>query len=283
MLTSMPLDQFAPNAQKARNLLNATGIPFQVCEQPFVLPRPIMKDLGITYRRIPVNSIGKDVYCDNRIFLEAVQSIFPDRALPRTPADAAYEQFGYRSFWVALPIVNASLITPALAKDREKLFAVFSREDFATLKPNGLAEMKCLLDVVENEFLSHGKPWIAGDRCGVADIHAIWIIKWAFETLEIGKEPGFSREDFPRVYRWIEGLPKHIPETEPEKMDAETAKSKVLAAGYAAKEIGVDPIDPTGLKAGTEVAVGTNDEYVMKIAPNFAEPSLTDISLQCET
>ena len=45
--------QFAPNAQKARNLLTMCGIPFKVCEQPFVQPRPILKDLGVTYRRIP--------------------------------------------------------------------------------------------------------------------------------------------------------------------------------------------------------------------------------------
>ena len=53
--------QYAPNAQRARNLLNITGIPYTICEQPFVQPRPIIQDLGITYRRIPVNAIGKDV------------------------------------------------------------------------------------------------------------------------------------------------------------------------------------------------------------------------------
>lgn len=86
---------FAPNAQKARNLLHATGIPYQCCEQPFVLPRPILTDLGITYRRVPVISIGKDFYCDNKVFLEAVQSLFKDKALPETPADYAFESFGY--------------------------------------------------------------------------------------------------------------------------------------------------------------------------------------------
>ena len=72
--------QFAPNAQKARTLLTMCGIPFQVVEQPFVMPRPILSDLDITYRRIPVNAIGRDFYLDNRIFMQAVQSAFPEKA-----------------------------------------------------------------------------------------------------------------------------------------------------------------------------------------------------------
>lgn len=31
-----------------------------------------LADLGITHRRIPVNAIGRDIYADNRAFLEAV-------------------------------------------------------------------------------------------------------------------------------------------------------------------------------------------------------------------
>ena len=251
--------QFAPNAQKSRNLLHACGIPYQCCEQPFVQPRPILTDLGITYRRIPVNSIGKDVYCDNSIFLDAVQSIFADKALPTSPADHAYEALGYRSFWIALPLVPASLITPEMAKEREDLFSVFSRPDFADLRPNALAEFRSLLDILENECLAPG-PWIGGSSCSVADIHAIWIVKWAFQTLELGSEPGFSKEDFPKIYKWIEALPMHNEENHAEKINPEEAKEKILNSEYAAVEIGVDPEDATGLKNGMIVNVATNDE-----------------------
>ena len=222
-------------------------------------PRPILTDLGITYRRIPVNSIGKDVYCDNSIFLDAVQSIFADKALPTSPADHAYEALGYRSFWIALPLVPASLITPEMAKEREDLFSVFSRPDFADLRPNALAEFRSLLDMLENECLTPG-PWIGGSNCSVADIHAIWIVKWAFQTLELGSEPGFSREEFPRIYKWIEALPIHDEENHAEKIRPEEAKEKILNSEYAAVEIGVDPEDATGLKNGMIVNVATNDE-----------------------
>lgn len=95
--------QYAPNAQKARNLLNITKIPYKICEQPFAQPRPILQNLGITYRRIPVNAIGRDVYVDNRVFLEAILTIFAGeqgvKDLVKTKSDHAYEAFGYRMFW----------------------------------------------------------------------------------------------------------------------------------------------------------------------------------------
>lgn len=62
-----------------------------------MLPRPILTDLGITYRRVPVVSIGKDVYCDNQAILAGLQASFPDKALPRGPHDYAFETFGYVS------------------------------------------------------------------------------------------------------------------------------------------------------------------------------------------
>jgi glutathione S-transferase len=222
-------------------------------------PRSSLTDLGITYRRMPVNSIGKDVYCDNQIFLDAVQSIFADKALPTCPADHAYEALGYRSFWIALPLIPASSITPEVAKDREDLFAIVGRPDFADLRPNSLAEFRSVVDMLENECLVPG-PWIGGPKCSVADMHAIWVVKWAFQTLGIGAEPGFSRDEFPKVYAWIEGLPAHDEENQPVKISPVEAKEKLLNSEYAAVEIGVDHEDATGLQFGMMVNVATNDE-----------------------
>lgn len=178
--------QFAPNAQKARNLLTMCDIPFQVCEQPFVMPRPILADLGITYRRIPVNAIGRDFYIDNRIFMEAIQRTFPNKAnrLAQGPADHAYEAFGYRTFWIGLPLVPVKMMSQEFLKDREELFSVFNRPDYEELRPSALAEFRQVLDDVENEFLANG-PWIGGEKCSIADIHASWMVGSAsFQTSE---------------------------------------------------------------------------------------------------
>lgn len=250
---------YAPNAQKARNLLNACGIPYQCCEQPFFQPRPILTDLGVEYRRVPVNFIGKDGYCDNRVFLSAVQDIFNHRRLEESPADHAYEAFGYRSFWVSLPLVPEKLRTEQLGKDRMDLFTVFARDDYPSLRPGALAEFKQLLSIVENDFLANSR-FINGRKVSVADIHASWMIKWALETIETGKEPGFGPEDFPKVYKWIGGLKDHDEKNAPPTIEAEEAKKQLLGADYAAREIGIDSKDPMGLKKGQKVSVETSDE-----------------------
>lgn len=252
--------QFAPNAQKARNLLNVMNIPFSCCEQPFVLPRPSLTELGITYRRVPVNAIGKDVYCDNRVFLDAVQKIFSDKAIPTSPADHAYEAMGYRTFWTCLQLVDPKLVSKELAEDRSALFSVFSRPDYADLRQSALGELKQWMDIVEKDFLSHGKQFIAGDSPGAADIHAMWMIKWNLQTCNVQAEPGFGKEDFPRVHRWISGVKDHTPENDAPKISKQEAHEKVLKAAYAAEEIGVAENDPTGYKKGDEVVVETNDE-----------------------
>lgn len=90
---------FAPNAQKSRLYLYTTKTPFSICEQPFALPRPALTDLGITYRRVPLLSIGKDVFPDNASFLEAIQSLLEreGKALREGPWDKACEAWGYVS------------------------------------------------------------------------------------------------------------------------------------------------------------------------------------------
>ena len=118
--------QFAPNAQKSRNYLYATQTPFKICEQPFVIPRPILQNLGITYRRVPVLSIGKDVFCDNTSFIDAMQQLLGARegkgGLKVSASDRAWEAWGYRSFWICLPCVPGELITEELGQERKDLF-----------------------------------------------------------------------------------------------------------------------------------------------------------------
>jgi hypothetical protein len=125
-----------------------------------------------------------------------------------------------------------------------------------------LAEFKQLLDIMENDFLADGGPLVHGERCGVADIYSIWMIKQAFQSLGVGSEPGFSRENFPKVYQWIKVLPEHNEQNDAPKTSAVEAKKQLLSARYAAKEIGADSRDPTGLKAGSTVTIETNDEKV---------------------
>ena len=268
--------QYAPNAQRARNLLNLTGIPYSICEQPFGMPRPILANLGITYRRIPVNAIGKDVYVDNRVFLDAVLTLFAHekgvQELVRTKADNAYEAFGYRMFWNILEILPDSVYVDEMVQDRKHLYGpMLSRPDYREVRPSALAAFKQYLDIIENEFLADGGPWINGAKPGVADLQTCWIPKFALETIEYAEDEslGLGKDRYPRVHEWISGVPAHVTESEAKKISGEEATKQILGSAYAAKELGVEKDDLTGFKAGDKVQVGTMDDTTPNNAPQY--------------
>lgn len=120
--------------------------------------------------------------------------------------------------------------------------------------------MRSLLDVLENDFLGHGGQWIGGDKAGIADINAMWIVKWAMQTLNMQSEPGFGKDSYPRIHRWIESIKPHVPESEEgTKIDGDEATKTILGAEYAIPDIGVDPKDPLQLKEGDKVAIEATD------------------------
>lgn len=111
---------FSPYGQKVRTLLSASGIPYKCCLQPMVLPRPDLEALGVTYRRIPVLSIGCDIFADSSLICEVIQDRY--HKLPTTPADKAYEAFGNMVFAQCLPVMPTKMINPDFVKDRETIF-----------------------------------------------------------------------------------------------------------------------------------------------------------------
>lgn len=275
--------QYAPNAQRARNLLNITGVPYSICEQPFVQPRPILQNLGITYRRIPVNAIGKDVYVDNRVFLQAVLDIFSStkgvQELVRTKADEAFEAFGYRMFWNLLEILPDTVYNETMIKDRADLYGMLSKKDYREVRPAAIAACKQFLDIIENDFLADqdtNGPWINGSKPGIADLQTAWIPKFTLETIDYangasaGKEgEGFGPEKYPRTYKWLSKFPAHTPENEKPKISGEDASKKILTLPYAAKDIGVDESDATGFKKGDKVQIATTDDTTPGNMPQY--------------
>lgn len=258
--------QYAPNAQRARNLLNITGIPYSICEQPFVQPRPILQDSGIQYRRVPVNAIGKDIYVDNRVFLDAILTKFANeqgvKELVRTKHDNAYEAFGYRMFWPLLDILPDTVYNEDMVKDRKDLFDGLSRSDYREVRPSNIEAFKEFLDIIENEFLADGGPWINGDKPGIADLQAAWIPKFTLETIAYSEMEGqgMGKDRYPKVHKWISLIPDHVPENQPDLIDGEAAKKKLLSLDYSSKDIDVQNDDVTEFKRGDKVAVGTTDD-----------------------
>ena len=63
----------------------ATDLHNQI--QPVYLPREDIDALGVKYRRIPIMSIGRDIYCDTRLILQKLEEKFPSGALGTSQPD----------------------------------------------------------------------------------------------------------------------------------------------------------------------------------------------------
>ncbi|OSX60114.1 hypothetical protein POSPLADRAFT_1058293 [Postia placenta MAD-698-R-SB12] len=68
----------SPYAAKIKDVLALKKIPHKRVEVSWIPPRPELSEiLGIPYRRIPVLTIGNDVYCDSNMIALALERRFP--------------------------------------------------------------------------------------------------------------------------------------------------------------------------------------------------------------
>lgn len=222
-----------------------------------LLPRPALEALGITYRRIPVLAIGKDVYVDSSKIIDTALSTLGK--LPQSPADKAFEVYGNNLFAEALSLIPLEMLSPDFVKDRETVFPALSRSDLKTLRPSGLAQFKSRLHEIETKILTGSSgPFINGSQISLADVHVFWVIRWAFQALGVAKEPGIDQSSFPKVFKLIESLP------DPDKVKAaaksvtpEEAHKLVMGGQYTSRTAAASVQDDGtyDIAAGTTVAV----------------------------
>ncbi|USW55181.1 Putative glutathione S-transferase, Thioredoxin-like superfamily [Septoria linicola] len=251
---------FSPYGQKTRLLLHAAGVDFAIVDVPAVLPRPDLEKLGITYRRIPVIAIGKDIYADSSIIID--QILAEHGKLPRNPADKAYEVFGANLFSEILSLIPMQVLTPDFVKDRSTIFPSLGRSDLKTLRPSGLAQFKARLAQIETQFLSSSSgPFINGSQLGLADIHVVWPINWALNALGLNKEPGLDASAFPKLFKLLNSLPTADEiKSKAKLLSADEAHKIITGAQYTSKTVANVQDDNTyGIAAGTTVAVESFD------------------------
>lgn len=103
-----------------------------------------------------------------------------------------------------MPCLPAEFVTAELAKDRAALFPVFARDDFGILQESARSELRAFLTGAEEGFLraQDDGPFVEGFSLSLADVHAIWVVKWWIETIGLAESTGFGRDEFPRIWKW---------------------------------------------------------------------------------
>ena len=165
--------------------LNLRGLPWASCIQPPIMPRPDLQALNVNYRRIPLLSMGKDVYLDTRLILRKLEERFPDGALGATnPEHRIIERLLERwmtdggVFWRAvqlLPVDAGMWMDPAFQKDRADLTGGrLTREGLRKLRPEAVVAMRDCFELLETTILSDGREWVFnGSKPSLGDIEGM--------------------------------------------------------------------------------------------------------------
>ena len=285
---------YSPYARRVVWYLALRGIEYSQCTQPAYLPRPDLKELlGIHYRRIPVLAIGRDVYCDTRIILAKLETLFPGSELaPRTPEAVTIQKL--LSAWIiesGIFVSGSQLIPSDLPLMRDPRFQR-DREDFSgrswekskqdQLRPEALANIRRSIHLVETTLLADGRDWIlATSKPTLADIEgmrrtrqihchrhvialltsaAIWVFHWLKGLKGALPSDIISQESYPKVFAWMARFDRELQEAharapKPTNLKGAEAAKQVEAALSIDAEPVIDAKDPLGLQANTIVEV----------------------------
>ncbi|KAL7823207.1 hypothetical protein V8C26DRAFT_385711 [Trichoderma gracile] len=272
----------SPFARRIVWYLALRGVPYNQCLQPGMLPRPDVARLGISYRRIPILSIGRDIYLDTRLQIPKLEAMYPE--LPRlgssTPEEKGIERL-LSAFIIdsgifqhavkLLPTDLPFLKDPRYFKDRgDFMGAELSVEGMKKVRPEALAEIAAAFELMETTFLADGRDWILKtERPGLADIEAVWVFHWLSGIPGALPKEEFSAEKFPRVYSWIKRFQEAVSSAKkraekPKTLNGEEAARLIEGSSWHEDDEGsVDGHDPVvvaeGLERGGLVTISPTD------------------------
>lgn len=171
----------SPWSAKIEFYLALRRIPYAVCHQPMTWPRPDIQELSINYRRIPMLTIGRDIYCDTALILDKLESLFPEGALGASDGreqalESLLEQWAQTALMktgpALLPASVPLLSDQAFLDDRKALWGNGFEPDVLSKSRPGLAvEVELNVELIE-KLLCDGRKWLQNsDEPTLADIH----------------------------------------------------------------------------------------------------------------
>lgn len=180
-----------------------------------MLPRPNLEALGVRYRRTPLLSIGRSVYCDTRLIIQKLESHFPD--LPKLGASTPDQLIlqDLLDSWIVdggifarcgqcLP--SGLVSDPNFVKDREAYSGrSFTPEYQNAMRPEGLSHLRMGFDFLENVLLADGREWaLKTETPSLGDISVIFPFMWILNVPGAIPDTLMSAKTHPRVVAYID-------------------------------------------------------------------------------
>ena len=277
--------------------MNLRQIPHHPIRVPPNLPRPLLKRLSISHRRIPIIALGRDIYIDTRLILSKLETLIPDSPKqPRLGAKTDFER-GFEEmleawtidagpFWRmagCIPPQAPLLQDEVWVKDRaEGSGGGFTLETLKKGRPWCISQARIYFGVME-KLLGDGRQWILGDKVGLADVHGCWVFDWGINmagdifVVDEDKEAAtgdmagrLGPREFPRIHEWVGRFRTVCEKAEKENEGARVCGEgsqaedevvrKILSSGYAEpEELPFEVNDVLGLEKGQRVSVAPVD------------------------
>ncbi|KAF2747441.1 hypothetical protein M011DRAFT_458323 [Sporormia fimetaria CBS 119925] len=271
----------SPYAHRVLWYLWLCGIEYDECIQPPMLPRPDLSSLDVNYRRIPILSIGKDIYCDSRLMIKKLEQHFPSKALlPASAADAGTRKLlenwtvdggifantvKLMPFWKS----GGLLQNKHFVDDRAQLSGGrrMSPEAMAYGRPDGLVHMRQAFELLETTFLADGRNWILGtDAPTSADVDAVWPFEWLImepSMVDALDSQYISESHFPKTFAYVRRFMAEVEarkrtRAKPNSLSGAQVKDIILNSPFA-ETPSILSADPLSLSAGDPITVFPTD------------------------
>lgn len=294
----------SPFTQKIRLVLRLKQIPYTFIIVPSMMPRPVLREnLQLTYRKIPVCVIGRDVYCDTSIILEALEHFFPPSQgygsiYPQTKDGRTYRPLirGFTSYWTDRPLfrVTTGLIPSRVWRtrfgaDRAGLIGHKLDPDKLERKvPQNLSGLDLHLSILEPLFKDTDGPWIfSTNRPSLADIALFYQLEWGnniaagrgtenltggetYDSSAQGATLVFNAQRYPNLMRWFDTFRLYLsrlPNVEMREVDSPENALRATRDYVFGKEI---PLLPTSASPHVELDEnnGLLPGAVVSVAPD---------------
>lgn len=208
------------------------------------MPRTILSDtFHLTYRKIPVLTIGRDLYCDTSLICEALEHRFGENGgyqtiYPRTADGHKYRALirGFASYWTDRPLfrattglIPASVWRTSFGQDRAQLIGhALDATKLERKLPENMSRLDMHLSMLEDLCSEAASDWLLSTNTpSLADISVWYQLKWGSDiskghlidnltaggtpaTSERGAEQIFNDSRYPALYSWYNRFADHI-------------------------------------------------------------------------
>lgn len=251
----------SPFSEKVRVAFGAKRLAWRSVTIPNIMPKPDLMPLTGGYRKTPVMQIGADIYCDSQIILHELERRHPQPPLLPAGHEGVARALAYWAdrniFWSAVGVVMGQIghmLPESFQKDRTEFSGrSFDPQRLKAALPAARDQLHANL-VWAEQALADGRSFLLGAAPTLADVslyNPVWFVR-----ARLGPDAS-PLDRLPALGRWA-GRMAAVGTGTPS--DLASSEALVIARDATpAPGIGVDPADPSGLKAGQSVTVTPDD------------------------